>query len=161
MRGKEYEACECVGLLFSSYSSLATLSVVISLRYCLPFSVRATRCSAAVLFGGSSKFLQLAALKLVSVSVTVRRGFCWCFPDFGVFVFIKFWQRHATVWVYSELGTCLSLHVYKANVCSGKITLLHVCVCVCVCFYWKSEYFDCCSLDWCHNTFAGYLIQNL
>lgn len=57
------------------------------LRYCLPFSVGATRCSAAVLFGGSSKFLQLAALKHVSVSVTVRQGFCWCFPDFSVCVF--------------------------------------------------------------------------
>jgi hypothetical protein len=73
-------------LLFSIYS-LATLSVVISLRYGLPFSVAATRCTVAVLFGGSSKFLQLAALKHVSVSVTVRREFCWCFPDFGVFVF--------------------------------------------------------------------------
>lgn len=44
--------------------------------------------------------------------------------------FIKFRQRHATVWVYPELGTRLSLHVYKTNVCSGKITLLHVYVCV-------------------------------
>jgi hypothetical protein len=49
--------------------------------------VGATRNSAAVLFAGSSKFLQLAALKHVSVSVTVRRGYCWCFPDFGVYVF--------------------------------------------------------------------------
>jgi hypothetical protein len=45
--------------------------------------------------------------------------------------FIKFSQRHATVWVFSELGACLSLHVYKTNVCSGKITLLSLCVCVC------------------------------
>jgi hypothetical protein len=51
---------------------------------CLPFSVGATLSSAAVLFGGSSKFLLLGALKHVAVSVTVRRGFCWCFPDFGV-----------------------------------------------------------------------------
>jgi len=49
------------------------------------FSVGATRCSAVVLFGGSSKFLQLAAVKHVSVSLAVRRGFCWCVPGFGVF----------------------------------------------------------------------------
>jgi hypothetical protein len=54
--------------------------------------------------------------------------------------FIKFWQRHAAVWVYSELGACLSLHVYWANVCSGKITLLHVYVCVCVCVLLLKEW---------------------
>ena len=53
--------------------------------------------------------------------------------------FIKFWQRRAAVWVYSELGACLSLHMGKANVCSGKITLLHVCVCVCVCVWASAE----------------------
>jgi len=45
------------------YSSLATLSVVISLGYCLPFSVGATRCSTAVLFRGSFEILAACGSK--------------------------------------------------------------------------------------------------
>jgi hypothetical protein len=113
--------------------SLATLSVVISLRYriflpaCLPRWVGL--CSATVYcqvllifeifsFGFSDTALEvllvLPGIRCLFVCVSVR--------------LIKFWQHYATdvlslLWPWS-----LSAFVHKANVWSCKATLFHVCV---------------------------------
>jgi hypothetical protein len=62
-------------------------------------------------------------------------------------LFIKFWQRHATVLLSFLWAWSLPvLFMYNLNVCSGNVTLLYVCVC----FYWKSEYFVYCFSDSCY-----------
>jgi hypothetical protein len=128
VRGKEKEACGCAGLLFSVYSLLATLSVAISFTL-LP----AFQCGSDSVFGRRPvrwffEILAACGSKTCFGFSDSASGVLLVFPGLQCLCvwFTKFWQRHATVWVYTELGTCLSLHVYKANVCSGKITLLHV-----------------------------------
>jgi hypothetical protein len=128
---------------FLAISSLGTLSVIISLRYriflpvCLSFCEGL--CSAAFLFGCSLRnFLSGWGYKTrFDFSDCAPGEYCWCCPDFDVFLcLVKFWQRHATV-LLSLLLAC-SFPVFAcvySYVCSGKVTFLYVCVCVCVCFY--------------------------
>ena len=169
---------------FPAIFSLATLCrhflILLKFSSCLPFTLGGTLFSAAVLCGCSSNFFfQLGVLKHVSTSVTVDRGLAGVARTSVSFVIGSLSSGNVMqpfYWVCCELGAILSLLVYMATVCSGKVTLscvcvcvyvcVYVCVCVCVCvclrarFSRKSEYSDYCYLQSSSSSSSSYSLQD-
>ena len=125
---------------FPAIFSLATLChhlpTLLMFSSCLPFTLGGTLFSTAVLFGCSSNFFfQLGVLKHVSPSVTVGRSLVGVARTSMSFVIGWLSSGNAMqpfYWVCCELGAILSLLMYIATVCSGKVTLSCLCECVCV-----------------------------